>query len=169
MHDRPDDRRGFIHKRLFGGVKGLLAGGPVAAAAGFVTSGGRSRQPLGVRGGRIITRRAPRTALIPTRGVRGFFQRLIPGGRTGFEQITTKSVGPPTAAQRAAEGLPPRRRMNVANVKALRRAGRRLNGFVKVAARALEGTGWKVVRRTSTKKRSPSVIVESGPGSVVSR
>lgn len=38
------------------------------------------------------------------------------------------------------------RRMNVANPRALRRAMRRTDGFVKLAKRALKGTGYAVRR-----------------------
>jgi len=36
MFERPNDQRGFIHKRLLGGIGGFLKGGPLGAAAGFV-------------------------------------------------------------------------------------------------------------------------------------
>ncbi len=36
------DEGGFVHKRFIGGIKGFLKGGPVGAAAGFLTSGGPS-------------------------------------------------------------------------------------------------------------------------------
>lgn len=36
MFERPNDQRGFIHKRLLGAVGGLLKGGPLGAAAGFL-------------------------------------------------------------------------------------------------------------------------------------
>ncbi len=49
-------------------------------------------------------------------GVRGTIQRILPGGETGY--------------------LPPPRRMNVANPKALRRSLRRVAGFGKLACRA---------------------------------
>jgi len=58
----------------------------------------------------------------------------------------------------------PRRRMNVANPKALRRAIRRQAGFVKLARRALKGSGYTIVTRGS---RKPQLrIQETGPGSV---
>ena len=47
-------------------------------------------------------------------GIRGKLERFLPGGETGYL---------------------PRRRMNVTNVKALRRAGRRVRGFLKLAIR----------------------------------
>lgn len=62
----------------------------------------------------------------------------------------------------------PRRRMNVTNAKALRRAIRRTDGFVKLAKRSLKGTGYTVSRRGST-RRGPATIVETGPGSVHTR
>ena len=41
----PNDRRGFVHKRLLGAVGGFITGGPTGAVSGFVTSGGGSRGP----------------------------------------------------------------------------------------------------------------------------
>jgi len=42
---RPNDRRGFIHKRLLGGFKGLLTGGPLGAASGFLKKPARNVVP----------------------------------------------------------------------------------------------------------------------------
>lgn len=58
-----------------------------------------------------------------------------------------------------------RRRMNVANPKALRRAIRREQGFVKLARKALKGTGYRVTSAAAA--RRPTRISERGPGSVV--
>ena len=97
--DRPNDVRGFIHKRIFGGIKGaiggLLRGGPLGAiggaASGFLAGGDRA-VPGGSRGcppGFQLTARgcqaAPRVSVVPVPGVRGFFERLVPGGATGLE------------------------------------------------------------------------------------
>jgi len=66
---------------------------------------------------------------------------------------------------RAAMGLPKkRRRMNVTNDKALRRAVRRTDGFVKLAKRALRGTGYTVVSKSSRARKVN--VRESGAGSV---
>lgn len=54
--------------------------------------------------------------------IRRRIERILPGGRTGFETL-------------------PRRRMNVANPKALRRSLRRVAGFGKLAARARRDIG----------------------------
>lgn len=52
----------------------------------------------------------------PVPGLKGAAQRLVPGGASGYM-------------------VAPRRRMNPLNVKALRRAGRRVKGFLKIARR----------------------------------
>lgn len=75
----------------------------------------------------------------------------------------TKGMGGPRLDPRT--GLPVRRkRMNVANPKALRRAIRRQTGFVKLARRALKGSGYTIVSRGSRSKRVN--IREAGSGSV---
>ena len=61
-------------------------------------------------------------------GVKGTVQRILPGGESGYYR---------------------RRRMNVANPKALRRAIRRTDGFIKLAKRTLKGTGYTVKRTGS--------------------
>jgi len=58
----------------------------------------------------------PGTQVIPKPGARGTFERLFPGGETGYM-------------------LKPRRRMDPLNVKALRRAGRRVKGFLRIAGK----------------------------------
>jgi len=65
---------------------------------------------------------------------------------------------PMTAAERERLGLPPRkrRRMNHGNVKALRRADRRIDGFVGVARKALKHTNYKVVSKSAGRGRAGS-------------
>jgi len=97
----------FVHKRIIGAVGGFIGGGPTGAVSGFL-SGGRSSRPvtrsvpssLADRfGGLTLGRSAaggcppgfelrsgecrPKTtaAVVPTPGLRGLGQRLIPGGR----------------------------------------------------------------------------------------
>lgn len=74
--------------------------------------------------------------IVPTPGLRGLGQRLIPGGQSGYQVVGQK-----------------RRRMNPANPKALRRAIRRQDGFVKLARRALKGSGYQIVSRGSRRPR----------------
>jgi len=69
----------------------------------------------------------------------------------------------------AGTGMRPgkRRRMNVANPKALRKAIRRQAGFVKLARKALKGSGYTITSRGASRGRRTGVhISESGPGSV---
>lgn len=57
---------------------------------------------------------------------------------------------------------PKRKRMNYGNTKALRRADRRIEGFVKVARSALRHTGYKVVSKSAGAGRgSRGVITRS--------
>jgi len=57
---------------------------------------------------------------------------------------------PMSATAAAAAGLrPKRRRMNVTNDKALRRAIRRTDGFIKLAKRALKNTDSVIVSKSS--------------------
>ena len=44
---KPGDERGFVHKRILGGIKGFVAGGfnPLAGVKGFLTPPPRSRRP----------------------------------------------------------------------------------------------------------------------------
>lgn len=88
--------------------------------------------------------------------------------KPGMGVSVKPSSGKITAAEmkRALGGTVGRRkgRMNVTNPRALRRAIRRQAGFVKLARKALKGTGYTIVSRGSTRKRM--VVKESGPGSV---
>lgn len=76
-----------------------------------------------------------------TGGLRGAAERFLPGGRTGYE------VGLPG-------GRPRRKRMNYGNTRALTRASRRIDGFVKVAKRALTHTNYRIVTKQSGARRS---------------
>jgi len=103
---------GSIGKAIGGAVKGFVTGGPLGAISG--AGAALVRRPnvvpiapgLAVPGGRVI----------PTPGLVGFGQRLLPGGATGYE-------------------LHRRRRINPLNIKALRRAMRRAKGFERQARR----------------------------------
>lgn len=86
----------------------------------------------------------------------------MPGG-------SMSRFGPPTGRTTQATmsaGTQPRkrRRINPANPKALRRAIRRQDGFVKLAKKALKGTGYRIVSASSQRKRVQ--VRESGAGSV---
>jgi len=136
---------------FFSSIGGALRG----AVSGFVSSGfnpigaltGGARGALGGQSptGGVPVLRAP--------GLRAAGARLIPGGGTGL-------VIP------GASGGRKRRRMQYTNMKALRRANRRTDGFVREVKKSLKHTNYKLVSKSAGKKR-PTMIRESGPGGVV--
>ncbi len=80
--NRPNDQRGFVHKRILGAVSGfassvLSGGNPIlGVASGFARGGGQGGGlPAGSR------------VQIPTPGFAGRVQRFLPGGGTGFTTL----------------------------------------------------------------------------------
>lgn len=121
-------RGGFLSSLLSAGVRtigGFLKGGPVGAVGGLLA--GAAVPPL--------VKKA--TGL----GFPG------PGGRT-IHPLAALPGGAPLIT-----GPHRRRRMNPANPKALKRAIRREQGFVKLARRTLKGTGFTISRRGVASKR----------------
>jgi hypothetical protein len=104
--------------KLLGGVAGRLIGGtPVGAIARtLIPSIGGNKTQLPA----II---APHGA--PEPGITGIVHRGVPGGSSGYGYYNRQGE--------FIEGRRPR--MNVTNVRALKRAGRRVRGFLKVASR----------------------------------
>lgn len=152
---------GYLHNRgdygRYRGDPGLLSslGGVLGGVVTALVPGG-SIVASGIRaitgGSKPIMRPAPATISFP--GVSGL---ATMGGKPGKVKVTKDGTI-----------VRSRRRMNVTNAKALRRAIRRTDGFVKLAKRALKGTGYTVSRRGST-RRGPTTIVETGAGSVHTR
>jgi len=119
----------------FGILKGALKiGGKIAGAVtGISIPKPIAPPPMGF--GPIPTKvAAPKGApgAVKAPGGKAMIQRFLPGGATGY--VYGRS-----------------RRMNVANAKALRRAIRRQKGFIKLARRALAGTGMTIGRRGQKK------------------
>lgn len=149
---------GDILGGIAGAATGFLSGGPLGAVTGAI--GGFKGKSKGTTPTVIDVSQMPAPVLSyasaptiqKTPGVTGVVQRLVPGGQSGYQVVVGKK----------------RRRMNVGNAKALRRAIRREQGFVKLAKRALKGTGYQVTTRGSTRRR-PVNIRESGAGSVIVR
>lgn len=112
-----------IGKGILGGISKIAPiampgiGGVVGGIAGSILGGTKSTALVPASSGSLPVLRTP--------GLRGFGQRLIPGGATGYEVMVGGR----------------RRRMNVANPKALRRALRRVSGFGKLAKRARRDIG----------------------------
>ncbi len=75
--NRPNDERGFIHKKILGlaggVVKGFLGGGPIGAIGGAIGAFAPRQQVQPAR---------PSPQPIP--GVGGAIERFFPGGRSGF-------------------------------------------------------------------------------------
>jgi len=130
---------GSLFGGIKGGVKGFLSGGPISAISGAATgfAGDRIRRVPASGGFRPPARVPIRQA----RTIRGVPQiGVIPATKAFF------GVG----GMVGADGMPHRRRrMNFANPKALRRATRRTDGFVRLAKTALKPTGFKVVAKSS--------------------
>jgi len=117
---------------LFGGLK-KVAGIGLRFAAG----GGAPGQIIRA----VQRRRTP--SLQPTTFARpGAGGIPIVGGGRGRTVVVDEVTGMP---------MPKRRRMNVGNASALRRAIRRQKGFVRLAKGALKGTGMKIVSTSSGK------------------
>lgn len=116
------------------------------AAVGLVTGG-----PAGAVAGAVSSFKPATTRTSPSTGL------TIP--TIGSSMPSTGLSGFPTGRRR--------RKMNFANGKALTRANRRVDGFVRMAKRSLKHTNYKLVTKSSgrSKRRSP-MIIESGPGSV---
>lgn len=94
----------------------------------------------------------------PAGAVRAAFPRPSPRRVGIVPPRTFPIVGPGARPSPGLSGLPfgvmeapRRRRMNVGNAKALRRAIRRTDGFVRLAKSALKNTGFKIVSKSSGK------------------
>lgn len=130
------------------GGLGSFFGGLARGAVGFATGGiggavGAIARPGGLP--------RPGSLRMPG-GVRMNPGAALPGGVPLFEKPRKRY-----------------RRMNVTNPKALRRANRRVDGFVKEVKKSLKHTNYQLVTKGSRSrgaKRAPSVIVETGPGGV---
>lgn len=132
------------------GVVGAVAPGPIGIAARLGTrllGGGRAQPILRAPGPPGVARFTGPLAL--GRGAKGgsaFGGGLGPLGVPGFGRK--------------------RRRMNPGNVRALRRAMRRQESFVKLARRALKGSKYSITTRGAARSRSHVHVRESGPGGV---
>jgi len=135
------DVLGKVAKGISGAVGGFVSGGPLGAIKGAATAvlAKPAAQPIPFQ---PMNQLAP-IPVTPVPGITGGLQRLIPGGATGYEVVPNVGGGRrPGDTGRVGhfkkDGTWTNRarpRMNVTNVRALRKAGRRVRGFLKVAAR----------------------------------
>ncbi len=139
---------GFLGKTLKKGLGFALGGGIAGVAGREIISRVQERLPPasgipGPAGFQQVPTRLP----VRVPGVTGAIQRIAPGGESGY---TCPTNGGSRGYHQAKDGSGrwvKNRTMNVANPKALRRAIRREQGFVKLAQRSLKGTGYKIARR----------------------
>lgn len=113
---------------LKGAVGGFLKGGPLGAIAG-------ARAGLPPPKGKSLAMITPTTG---ETAVEGFLRRgghLTAAGRAKLARVTGGGQQMLPAEIMGGGFYGGRRRMNVTNVKALRRAGRRVKGFLKLARR----------------------------------
>ena len=149
-YPRGDYYRGDIFGTIFGGLKkvagaavggaaGFLSGGPLGALKGAAQGAGLLPKATVLPAPTMIPSFGPPMQQVPVPGLKGTVQRILPGGATGYYT---------------------RRRMNPLNVKALRRASRRTDMFVRTARKALKHTAFTIVTRSSRRGGSPGVITK---------
>lgn len=119
---------GSIFKGITGAIGGFITGGPLGAIRGGL--GGLIGQKQSPIGGAL-----PPPMTFPSSVALG---GPGPGARPGpVVVVPRKGAWEPTEVMTPGHGLPRRRRMNVGNAKALRRAIRRARGFEKLAKRVM--------------------------------
>jgi len=109
------------------GAKAAFGATPVGAAISAITSG---------------PPRAPQPAFVPPALVGQASRRIPTVGRTSASRTVIDAQGFPVRR---------RRRMNAGNAKALRRAIRRTDAFVRLSRGALKNTGFKIVSKSAGK------------------
>lgn len=140
----------WTKRQVFGtqpaGAPSIPAGGsmPGAGQMGLGSTIGR----IGAGAGAAIGTAVARGGKI-MRDPKGKIIREVVGGVLGY-YVLDKALGWIFKA-----GNPPPRHMNVLNVRALRRADRRMDGFRKVAKKVLSTQGFKVERRGTGRSCSP--------------
>lgn len=132
---------GKVAKRTIGSVAAPLLGNIPGVGAAItigkaITGRRRGHTSLQVPQGMVGMR--PKAGLVPA------IQRAIPGGASGMECVRG------TNQDGSCRKKPS---MNYTNPKALRRAMRRTDGFVKVAKRALKGSKYQIVTRGAASSR----------------
>lgn len=148
---RGDYYRGDIFKSIVkgigGAVKGFVTGGPLGAITGAV--GAVAKRPTPTQP------QLPPMLQLPVATQAGFV-----GGIGTAIRVGSKILPPLLAGKEALDlagglfgrgGARKRRTMNHLNPKALTRATRRVEGFVKKARKAVSPLGYTVVRRGSAR------------------
>jgi len=139
---------------ILGGILGTA--GKVASAVlpgvGSAINVATSVASKALSGGGSTTKTSlnvPSVPAIPTPGLTGLAQRLVPGGASGY----SCGGGNPCESgyhldKTNHEKCVRNRRTNYTNPRALARAAKRMDGFVGVARKALKTTNYKVVAKS---------------------
>lgn len=128
-------------KRVAAPIIGGMIAGPAGAAVGRAMTMPKPTPTFPAVGQQFLPPPAPGQRIGPP--------APRPGGRTRIGPPAAAAGCPPSGYHLAKDGsgrFVRNRRMNPSNPKALRRAIRRTDGFVKLAKRALKGTGYAVRR-----------------------
>ena len=127
---------GFLGK-VIGGVASVATGGLAGAVikAGSTILGSSAGRAAVLRGAQVMYPGVAGIAQNPIGATMMPAPVSLPKGRQVV--IPRKGAFEPTEVLSAGHGLRPRRRMNVTNAKALRRAIRRARGFEKLAKKVL--------------------------------
>lgn len=126
------------------GAVGSVIGGPAGVVGSVikrVTGGSRPAAPP-VRG---LARPTGGIPSIPTPGIVGAAQRLVPGGASGYQSGGCGCGTGHHMDKATGTRCVKNRKTNYTNPKALSRATKRVDGFVTVAKKALKSTKYKVV------------------------
>lgn len=167
---RGDYYRGDYYRGdIFGVLKKVVGG--VASVAGKVLPG-----PIGAvaKIASAALNKPKSTAVVPISSnmpvsIAGFAPSSPP---PIIKREFTAGLLPPTITSTTEYGAPmapgspfftrkKRRAMNPLNVKALRRASRRVDSFVRTTRKALKHTGFTIVSRASRRGGSPGIITRS--------
>lgn len=85
---------------------------------------------------------------IPTPGLTGVAQRLVPGGASGYQCGSGSCDSGYHLDKTTRSRCVRNRKTNYTNPRALSRATKRLDGFVTVARKAMKSTNYKVVSKS---------------------
>lgn len=144
---------------LFRGIKkiggALIRRTPVGAAVGVLGGAAVGRRAVTRRPfppGPPGLARFQQAGQVPTPGRVAAIQRLVPGGQTGMMDCP-KGFHPLKSGPEAGTRCVRNRSMNIANPRALRRAVRRQEGFIKLAKRSLP-PGYRITTRTTRRAKA---------------
>jgi len=126
---------GSIFKGITGAVGGFITGGPMGAVRGAISGVlSQAQAPIGA----TLPPPATFPMMVRPRTPASSIPPILRGSRPGPVVVVPRSGSwEPTEVMTPGHGLPKRRRMNIGNARALRRAIRRARGFEKLARKVM--------------------------------